>query len=170
MADISIEKQPSNLTWVWALAAVLATAGLMFWLFTTRPAEDTTAATTEPETPAEVAPPAEPAELAAIGAAPANFMGRTLRVSNVPVTAPIGSRVFLADVPGGSPMLVVVSPEVPDVSWVTEGTTIAAAEGTIEAVSEPKLDSLIASQALLPEGRPMAVFSTHYFNVARVEP
>jgi hypothetical protein len=169
MADISIEKGPSNLSWVWALAAILATGGLMFWLFTTRPPEGSTAVTTDPETPAEAPPVAEPAELAAVGAAPANFMGRPLRISNVPVTAPIGSRVFLADVPGASPMLVVVAPEVTDVSWVTEGSTVAAAEGTVEAVSEQKLNELVTSGALLAEGRNMAIFSTHYLNVTNVQ-
>ena len=169
MADISIEKQPSNLTWVWALAAIIATGGLMFWLYASRPAPGSTVAAGT-ETPAEVAAPAaEPAELAAVGATPANFMGRQLRVSNLPVTAPIGSRVFLADVPGASPLLVVVDPAVADVSWVAEGTTVSAAEGTIEAVSEQILDSLVASGALLAEGRGMAVFSTHYLNVTNVE-
>src|SRR5690606_20081773 len=149
----TIEKQPSNLTWVWALAAILATGGLMVWLFTTRPAPGASVATSRDSVTEEVAaPPAAAVGLAAVGTTPAEFMGRQLRVSNLPVTAPIGSRVFLADVPGASPLLVVVAPDVADASWVTEGTTVAAAEGTIEAVSEEKLDELVASQALLAEG------------------
>ena len=168
MAEISIEKQRSGTTWPWAALAIIATAALMIWLFSTRPEDTGSSAAVEEESVPE-APAAETVELSAIGGDPASYMGRRVRINNLPVTAPIGSRVFLADNPAGSPILVVVDPSVADVSWVTEGTTLTAAEGTVEQVTEAKLDELVASGALLAEGRPMAVFSTHYFNVTGVE-
>jgi hypothetical protein len=41
MADLSIEtgRDSADLTWIWALGAIVSVAALMLWLFLSRPAE-----------------------------------------------------------------------------------------------------------------------------------
>jgi len=163
MADISIEKR-ADLTWVWAIAAIVATVGLMVWLFSTKPANVPVAAAPEAE-PVEAV--AELTPLASIGAGPDQFVGRELEVASVPVTAALGQRTFWADIPGASPFLVVIGPAVQDVSWIREGST-ATLRGTVQPVTEAVLDGLVTAGALLPEGRSQAVFATHYFSASEV--
>ena len=73
MADISVTpKQSESRTWLWALLAILCTAGLMIWLAmqeaTTTPArvveEDTTAAAVADTLPVDTAAAAAAADTA----------------------------------------------------------------------------------------------------------
>jgi hypothetical protein len=170
MADISIEKgkDRADLTWVWALAAIVAIGALMLWLFVSRPTE--TAVVTESDT-ADVAeaPAGEAVDLTLLASTPDQYVGRQVRVVNVPVTAQLGPRAFWTQPQNLSPFLVVVGPEVTDVTWLTEGSA-ATLEGTVQPVTEADLDRLVTEQALLPEGRSQAVFATHYLAVARANP
>lgn len=166
MAEITIQKSKgADLTWVWAIAAIASIIGFMAWLFVNQPAS--TAVNTEA---AEEVVAATPATLAAIANAPDHFGSDPVQVDQLNVAALLGQRVFWAMPEGASPVLVVVGPEVADVSWVAEGNTVSSVIGTVEAVTEPILDSLVSTGALLAEGKSQAVFSQYYLAINEVTP
>ena len=171
MADISVQKKSGgDLTWVWATAAVIAIIGLMAWLVSTQDSATTTAATTAADTVADVtAPAAETVELSAVGAAPDQFVGRTLQIESVPVAAPLGNRGFWADIPGANPFLVIVDPSVSDVSWVGSGGAPSVV-GTVQPVTETELDTWIQGNYIQADARPQAAFATHYLLVSEATP
>lgn len=171
MADISVQKKSgADLTKVWAAAAIIAILALMGWLFS----QDTTSTTAAPgaddadTAEVEAAPTGEAVELSAIGTAPDQFVGRTIQTT-VPVTVALGDRGFWADVPGNNPFLVIVGPEVEDVSWIAQGGS-ASVVGTVQPVTEAELDAWISSQAIQPEARDQAAFVTHYLSVSSATP
>jgi hypothetical protein len=169
MADISIQQKKqggADLSWVWAAAAIAAVAGLMVWLATTQPVATTVV--TAPSDTAAVAPAAETVELSALGAAPEQYAGREIQVANVPVTAPLGNRAFWADVPNGSPLLVVVDPSIQDASWVQSNAT-ATLQGTIQPVTPEAINGWVQQNQLLSEARPQAEFAQHHFAVTSVQ-
>lgn len=166
MAEITIQKSKgADLTWVWAIAAIASIIGFMAWLFVNKPAS--TAVMTEA---AEEVVAATPATLAAISNAPDHFGSDPVQVDQLNVAALLGQRVFWAMPEGASPVLVVVGPEVADLSWIAEGNTVSSVIGTVEAVTEPILDSLVSTGALLAEGKSQAVFSQYYLAINEVTP
>ncbi len=170
MADISIEKGRDgvDLTWAWALAAIVAIGALMLWLLLNRPSE--TAVVTDSATSEVVeTQAAETIDLAVLATSPEQYVGRTVRVNDVPVTAMLGARAYWTQPPNTSPFLIAITPEVSDVTWLTEGAT-ATLEGVVQQASVAELDRLLAEGALVPEGRSMAEFATHFLSVNRVNP
>lgn len=164
MADISVKKG-TDLTWLWAIAAVIAVGALMAWLYVNRPADTGVVMTDAEDTTASVETAAATAvELEAVGAAPADYVGQQIQVADVPVTVLLGPKAFWADVPGQSPLFVAVDSSVEDASWVTEGATLSV-EGSVQPITPEALDAMVQSQALLPEGRMQAEIATHYLNV-----
>jgi hypothetical protein len=179
MADISVEKERKQggggLTWLWAIAAIVAVVGLMAWLFSTQPTE-TQVVTTDGEVADTMAAPggagaaagAEAAELPAIGATPDAFMGREVRVSDVEVAAVLGDRGFWANVPGANPFLVILGPEVADTGWLASGATVTV-EGTVEPVTDDALNQWVQGQTIRTAARDEASFATHFLQVNQIE-
>lgn len=168
MAEITIQKsRGADLTWVWAIAAIVSIVGFMAWLFVNKPVS--TAVVTD-DAAAEEVVAATPAALAAISMTPDQFTSGPVKVDQLGVTALLGQRVFWAMPEGASPVLVVVGPEVTDIGWVAEGTTVSSVTATVQPVSEPVLDGLVATGALLAEGKSQAVFSQYYLAVNQVTP
>jgi hypothetical protein len=169
MADISVQKKNgSDLTWVWAAAAVVAIVALMAWLLSTQDQGTTSAAPVESDT-AETVVAAEAVELSAVGGAPDQHVGRTLQISEVPVAAQLGDRGFWADVPGANPFLVILGPSVADVSWLAPGASPAVV-GTVQPVTEAELDAWVQGSVLQPDARDQAAFATHYLLVSEATP
>lgn len=171
MADISVEnKTGSDLTWLWAVGAIIAVLALMAWLFSTRDLT-TQVVTTDAaaDSAAEAASSAEAVDLATLGAAPDQYSGRVLSVENVPVAVALGNRSFWAEVTGANPLLVVVGPEAPDVSWIQAGES-ANLEGTVEPVTEEAISRWIGDgQTMQPDAAEQASFATHYLNATNAE-
>ncbi len=169
MAEITMEKSKGvDLTWLWALAAIVSIGALMVWLFTNRPT-GTTVVTDDAQV-AEVAV-AEPAtvEAAAVSNAPGDFAGQSVRIENLPVSASLGTRVFWSMPDGGNLLLVIVGPEVTDIAWATEGNT-ASVTGTVQPVTEAYLSTLVAEQSLLVDGLGQAATAPFYLGVNQVTP
>src|SRR5690606_9100074 len=115
MADISVTPKPrGQFAWIWALLAIAATLGLMFWLggqseqidAARAAAADSAAAT---DAAADAVEAGEAVDLATVAGAPDTYIGRTLSISGVTVAASLGPRGFWADVPGANPFLVIVA-------------------------------------------------------------
>ncbi len=157
-----------DLTWLWALAAVVSIGALMVWLYANRPT-GTTVVTDSPEV-AEVAV-AEPTtvEAAAVSNAPGDYSGQTVRIADLPVSASLGTRVFWSMPEGGNLLLVIVGPEVSDIAWATEGNA-ATVTGTVQPVSQAYLSELVAQQALLVDGLNQAATAPFYLGVDQVTP
>jgi len=160
MADISVERKSGGMTWIWALLAVAAVAGLMFWLYGQSQEAETAAVVEGDTTAVEAVAAGEAAELSAIAATPDAFSGRTLQVEGVPVAATVGPRAFWGDVPGQNPFLVVFA------DGVGTGATVAAGEtytivGTVQAVDEASLGQWVQSGAINEAQRDEASFATH---------
>jgi hypothetical protein len=174
MADISVEKKQGggDLTWVWALVAVLAVGGLMLWLATNQ--QTTTqivsgiGADTVPGAPAAAA--GEPVDLATLSADPEPFTGRQVQASNVSVAAVLGNRAFWADVPGANPFLVVVGPEVAATDWLNAGATLSTVQGAVQPVTDAELNQWVEGQVIRPEARDEASFASHYLNANQITP
>jgi hypothetical protein len=171
MADISVEKkQGADLNWLWALVAVLAVVGLMFWLATNQQtstqvltgADNGTGVAADPASTAEVV------DLSLLSADPAPYTGRQVRVADVTVAAVLGERAFWADVPGANPFLVVLGAEVSETGWVQGGATVNTLEGTIQTVDEAVLDQWVQGQVIRPVARDEASFASHYLNATQV--
>jgi len=166
MAEITIQKNKgTDLSWLWAIGAILSIAAFMAWLFVNKPVQ--AAVVTEDEVEEVVA---TPAALAAIANTPDQFTSGPVKVDQLGVTALLGQRVFWSMPDGASPVLVVVGPEVADISWIAEGTTVSSVTATVQPVSEPVLDGLVSTGALLAEGKSQAVFSQYYLAVNQVTP
>ncbi len=165
MADISVQKKSgTDLSKVWAAAAIVAIVALMAWLLSMQPAADTAVAPVEDEEVAEAAAPTgEAVELSALGTAPDQYVGQTVQTT-VTVAAPLGDRGFWAEVPGGNPFLVVVDQAAGDAGWISSGSS-ASVVGTVEAVDEAALDSWITNMMIQPEARDQAAFATHFLSV-----
>jgi hypothetical protein len=175
MADISVEKKKGgDLTWVWALVAVLAVGGLMVWLATSQ--QTTTQVVSGVGTDTVAGAPgaggvaAEPVDMSALSADPEPFTGRRVQASNVSVAAVLGDRAFWADVPGANPFLVVVGAEVASTDWLTAGATLSRLEGTVQPVSDAELNQWVEGQVIRPEARDEASFASHYLNAVQVTP
>src|SRR5690606_12109745 len=102
---------------------------LMGWLLSQEGTTSSTAVGGADTTEAEAVVAAEAVELPAVGAAPDQYVGRTIQTT-VPVNSVLGSRAFWAEIPGANPFLVVVQPEVADVSWIANGAS-ASVVGTV---------------------------------------
>lgn len=170
MADISVQKKSgTDLSKVWAAAAVVAIIALMGWLLAIRPPPEEAVIPTDDVETAEVAAPAgEAVEVAALGTDPEQYVGQTVETT-VTVAAPLGDRGFWADVPGGNPFLVIVDQGAGDPGWISSGSS-ADVVGTVEAVDEAALDSWITNLMIQPEARDQAAFATHYLSVTSVTP
>ena len=169
MADTTVERDKGgNLTWLWALLAVLAVIGLMVWLASQDVEEGPVAVEEESAVVAEGATTgAEAAELTAIAAAPATFEGRPVQVNGVNVAASLGTRTFWADVPGANPFLVVLAPAVANPEAAAIGSTVGL-QGTVVPVT-PELISEWVQQGALNEGaRAEAEFATHAIQAERL--
>jgi hypothetical protein len=167
MADIDVVQKPAgNLTWVWALVAILAVGGLLVWL-AVQSERVTTAAVVQEDAPgrgaaaAPAAGDAEPAELGEVAAAPDPFIGRRLRFEEVEVAASLGPSAFWGNVPGANPFLVVFSPNVTEQPQLESGQTFTI-QGVINEVNEAALDEWVQSGAIRPGARDEAGFATHY--------
>ncbi len=176
MADIDVERKATarptaaggiaQQTWIWALVAVLAVAGLMWYLAAasesarqTAVVEETAAGAATETTAA--GPTGEAAELEGIAAAPETFIGRRLAVDNVQVAATLGPSAFWADVPGANPFLVLFSPDVTEQPQLASGQTLDL-QGSVAAVNDSLLDVWVQSGAIRPNAREEAAFATHY--------
>lgn len=161
MADISVERKSGGMTWLWALLAVAAVVGFMFWLYAASQ-EVETAAVVEADSAAAApaGPTGEAAELSAIAATPDAFAGRTLQVEGVPVAATVGPRAFWGDVPGQNPFLVVFGPGVQATENVAAGQTYTIV-GTVQAVDEATLGEWVQAGAIGEAQRDEASFATH---------
>lgn len=164
MADISVQQKSGGMTWLWALLAVAAVAGFMFWL-SVQAEQAGTVAAVEGDTAAAQAGAAgsgnEAAELSAIAATPDAFAGRTLQVNAVPVAATVGPRAFWGDVPGQNPFLVILGPNV-QAGQVAAGQAFTVV-GTVRAVDEAALNEWVQSGAISEAQRDEASFATHAF-------
>lgn len=169
MADISVQqKKATNLTWIWAVVAIVAIIGLMLWLATQPPP---TPVVTEAGTgagPAAEAASVETVDLANLGAAPDQYLGRSVEVRAVPVAAVLGDRAFWADIPGANPFLVILGPEVQDLSWVSEGAS-ATLQGEVEPVLESGVAEWVGNGTIRPGASDEVSFATHYLLVDRVQ-
>ncbi|CAN5826579.1 hypothetical protein BH23GEM7_BH23GEM7_02800 [soil metagenome] len=178
MADIDVERKATarptagggiaQQTWIWALVAVLAVAGLMWWLAAASESARETAVVQETgRDPAGGAPGAgatpagEAAELGGIAAAPETFVGRRIAVDDVQVAATLGPRAFWADVPGANPFLVLFAPDLAGQPQLASGQTLNV-QGTVAAVTDSLLDVWVQSEAIRPNARDEAAFATHY--------
>lgn len=164
MADISVEQKSSGMTWLWALLAVAAVAGFMFWLYAQ--SEQIESATAVQGDTAAVAGAAggttgEAAELSAIAATPDAFAGRTLQVNGVPVAATVGPRAFWGDVPGQNPFLVVMGDGVQPAGGTLSAGQAYDIVGTVQAVDEAALNQWVQSGAIGEGQREEASFATH---------
>lgn len=174
MADISVqEKRGTDLSKVWAAAAIIAILALMGWLFSTESTTTTAVPGTEVDS-AEVAAAdapvgAEAVELETLGSAPDQYVGQTIQTT-VPVAVVLGQRGFWAEVPGGgNPFLVVVGPDVEDVGWIAPGGS-ASVVGSVQPVTDAEVDSWVTTQIIQEEARPQAAFATHYLSVSSATP
>lgn len=176
MADISVEQKPAGqLTWVWALAAIVAVIALMVWLASTRDLVTQTAVETETTEAADSLAAAEAAgleatELSAIGNTPDQFVDQEVRVQNVAVAAVLGDRGFWAEIPGANPFLMVVGPAVSDVSWIAAGDTVSALEGAVHPVTEEAVAEWVEGEMIREGAAAEASFATHYLEVNTAEP
>lgn len=169
MADISVQqKKANNLTWIWAVVAVAAILGLMLWLATQQPPTPVVTEAGSGAGTAAEAESAEAVELANLGAAPDQYLGRSVEVTAVPVAAVLGDRAFWADIPGANPFLVVLGPEVQDVSWVSEGAS-ATLRGEVEPVIESGVAEWAGNGTIRPGASDEVSFATHYLLVERVQ-
>jgi hypothetical protein len=171
MADIDVVEKPTGTqTWVWALVAVLAVAGLFTWLAIESDRTTTAAIVQEEAPPAEpgvAAADAEPAELATVAGAPEPFIGRQLYIENVEVAATLGPSAFWGDVPGANPFLVLFSPNVTDPPQLDAGQSYNV-QGVINAVNDSLLNVWVESGAIRPTARDEAGFATHYLLAERI--
>lgn len=170
MADIDVEQQKSGQsTWIWAAAAIAAVIALMLWLASQEVdsgpvvMEDEAADTTAAEQEAGVTT----VELAAISAAPAEYMDSTVRVQQASVAATLGARAFWADIPGQNPFLVVVGADAGDSGAIATGNELEL-RGTVGEVTEEIVDQWIADGAVNEGARDEATFATHYFAADRI--
>jgi hypothetical protein len=164
MADIDVVQKPAgNLTWLWALVAVLAVGGLMAWLAVQ--SDRTTTAAVVQEQPAEVVDPVDAVQLGALAGDPAAHEGREIRVE-APVAAQLGPRAFWGDVPGANPFLVVLTADTPAPA-LEPGRTVTV-EGWVLPVTDQLVDEWIAAGALTEGARAEATFATHALVADRV--
>lgn len=157
-----------DLTWLWALAAVISIGALMVWLFNNRPT-GTTVVTDDADVAAVAVAEPTTVEAAAVSNAPGDYSGQTVRIANLPVSASLGTRVFWSMPEGGNLLLVIVGPEVTDIGWATEGST-ASVTGTVQPVSQAHLSTLVAEQSLLVDGLNQAATAPYYLGVNQVSP
>ena len=170
MADITVQqKKGTDLTWLWAAAAIIAVLALMAWLYSTRELVTTAAVTEGADTAGAEVATTPVTELATIGMTPDQFVGQEVRVEGVPIAAVLGNRGFWAEIPGANPFLMIVDPAVTDVAWVAAGDTVAL-QGTVQPVTEQGVNQWVQAEMIRPGASAEASFATHYMQVTEAEP
>lgn len=126
MADINVENERErNLTWLWALIALLAIAALMGWLAVQSERTATEAAAVEEEA----------VDLASTAASLAAFEGQTVDVSEAQIARVLGPRAVIGLTPAQTSMLIVLSQGAGQVDSTVVGEPYSAT-GTIVALDE----------------------------------
>lgn len=172
MADIDVEQhEGGQKTWIWMAIAIVSVLALMFWLASqdadTGPVvmeEDGATADTVVD---EDASGTETVELAALGATPDQYMGRTLRIENAQVAATLGPRAFWANISGQNPFLVVANEDAGNTGSIASGNELEL-RGTVAEVTEEIVDQWIADGAVNEGARDEATFATHYLAADRI--
>jgi hypothetical protein len=159
MADISVEKKSSgDFTWIWAVAAIAAVLGLMFWLFTSQD-EARVAGPVEREPVAAAA--VDTVDLAAVNADPDAYYGNEIFVDDAEIASVLGSGAFWVNVEGQNPFLVIVGADIADTGWLSTGATVDLT-GVVEPITDADLDRWVQTGALHPDARTQAAFVGHY--------
>ena len=169
MADIGVAPKAGGqqYTWVWMLVALVAVVALMWWLAAASADLATQTPTVEEAVEGDnvgnvAVGTGELLEFGTVAAEPSAYVGEQIRVENVDVAATLGPRAFWADVPGQNPFLVVLGPELSQVSELAGGERLHLA-GTIQALDDAVLDEWEQEGALREGAREEVSFiATHY--------
>jgi hypothetical protein len=153
--------------WLWLIIAVLTIGGFLAWLgMNAQPGQ--VAVVEEVEEPAIDFGAAETVDLADLVVSAEEFVGRAIRLNDLPVSSLLGTEAFWAIAPNGLPFLVKLGDDLLERGFTVQDGEALTAIGQIHLMSEAVLDAWEEQGVLRSsDDRMMAEFATAYLEVVQ---
>jgi hypothetical protein len=171
MADIDVvpkpgptEKPVGQYSTILMIVAILAVVGLMGWL-AYESSRRAPLAVQEEARPRQAG--ADEVPFATVATALPEYEGRTVTISEMPIGATLGPRVFWTDVPGNDPFLLEVPEGLAGGEGVAVGQTVTAT-GSVVPIDQAIIDQWVQAGAIDEGSREVAELATHYMLVSDV--
>jgi len=166
MAQNGARRGATNLTVPLMLGAFVLLAGFLYWLSIT--AVPTAAPEIVEEEPEEVMMSATVVEPAALEAGANGYVGLTVRLNDLNVASPVGSKAFFVDLPR-TPFLARVGTELLAAGEVAPPTgQRVSLVGDVMEMNDSTISAWADAGDITENDRPLVEFATHYIEVLQI--
>lgn len=168
MAQNGARRGATNLTVPLMLGAFVLLAGFLYWLsLTAVPTAPPEIVEEEPEEEMMAATMVDPA---ALETGANGYVGLTIRLDDMNVASPVGSKAFFVDLPR-TPFLARLGDELlaaGDVAPAT-GATVSLV-GDVKEMNDSTISAWVDAGDVSGNDRPLVEFATHYIEVLQMRP